>query len=45
MRGQPAALRTLGRWLDVIGHRARRHGTTRFVVCRVFGVGALEWLE
>ena len=38
MRGQPAALRTLGRRLDVNTAASWRHGTTRFVVCRAVGL-------
>ncbi|HET7454514.1 MAG TPA: hypothetical protein VFJ76_03245, partial [Solirubrobacterales bacterium] len=34
VRSQPAALRTLGRRLDVIPPLREGHLTTRFVVCR-----------
>lgn len=35
MRSQPAALRTLGRRLDVIAAAPWRHGTTRFNVTQI----------
>jgi hypothetical protein len=38
MRSQPAALRTLGRWLDVNATASWRHETTRCLLCPDTGV-------